>query len=267
MTEAPLHPVEKNIALRFEGVSFSYGELKVLDTASFHIHQGEFVALVGPNGSGKTTVLKLLLGLETPQKGRIEIFGRPGGAGLELLGYVPQQQQSDRTFPITVREVVKMGRLKSLSRKFGPEDRLAADEAMEQAEITELASRPYGALSGGQKRRVLVARALASRPGILVLDEPTANLDPESEERLYTTLGKLKGKTTVLIVTHDMDFVSSLPDRVLCIGSGEGSRAIVQHRVMASRVLHGESFPADSCFGQNGAPYAAGEPARGEASR
>ncbi|MDR1566291.1 MAG: metal ABC transporter ATP-binding protein, partial [Treponema sp.] len=195
-----IHPVEQNIALRFDKVSFSYNGNRVLEEASFHIHQGEFVALVGPNGSGKTTVLKLLLGLEIPQKGSVEIFGKQvPSRGSEGIGYVPQQPQLDRAFPVTVAEVVRMGRFRGLSRKYGPADKAAVEEAMAQAEITDLASRPYSDLSGGQRRRVLAARALASKPGILILDEPTANMDTESEERLYKTLGKLKGGTTILI--------------------------------------------------------------------
>jgi zinc transport system ATP-binding protein len=282
----PVHPIEKNIALRFDRVSFSYEGVRVLENASFHIHQGEFVALVGPNGSGKTTVLKLLLGLETPRSGSIELFGASGGSrrrgrpGLfsslrDRVGYVPQQAQADRSFPITVEEVVRMGRLKPLSRKFRAGDKAAAAAAMERMEIAGLAGRLYNALSGGQRRRVLVARALASlaggEGGILVLDEPAANMDAESEDRLFKTLGNLKGSATILIVTHDRDFVSSLTDRVLCIDSrgGEGV-AIVQHPLEAGsaggregeeggnpgapggrfRVLHHESIPADICCGR-----------------
>jgi zinc transport system ATP-binding protein len=259
----PIHPVERRIALRFDGVSFSYGTVKVLEKASFHIHQGEFIALVGPNGSGKTTVLKLLLGLEQPDGGAIELFGARPDLGLDRVGYVPQQGPVDRAFPILVRDVVRMGRLRSLSRSFGAEDRAAVREALEQADIGDIAGRPYTQLSGGQRQRVLVARALAAKPSLLVLDEPTANMDVESEDRLFTSLGKLKGKTTILIVTHDTGFVSDLTDRVLCMGRGEaaGRYGIVQHRTEAapaaahaassygSRIVHGESIPGDSCFG------------------
>ncbi|GHU77930.1 cation ABC transporter ATP-binding protein [Spirochaetia bacterium] len=260
----PLHPVEQQISLRFDGVSFSYGSVKVLENAGFHIHQGEFIALVGPNGSGKTTVLKLLLGLEKPQAGKIELFGLPGSQGLDRIGYVPQQAPLDRAFPIAVRDVVRMGRLRP-RRGYQKEDRAAAEEALEQADIADLAQRPFGQLSGGQRRRVLVARALAARPEILILDEPTANMDRESAERLFETLGKLKGRTTILIVTHDMEFVSALTDRALCMGDAEGEAhryGIVQHRTEAAgdndaghsvsvhgaRILHEDSIAADSCF-------------------
>ena len=216
------HPVDRKISLRFDRVSFSYNAIKVLENASFHIHQGEFIALVGPNGSGKTTVLKLLLGLEQAQAGRIE-------GARSRMGYVPQQSAYDPAFPISVWEAVKMGRLAALSRKFSGADKAAVEEALEQAEVADLAMRPYGALSGGQRRRVLVARALAVQPEILILDEPTANMDRESEDRLFATLGRLKGATTILIVTHDTGFVSALTDRVLCMGSREAGYGIVQH--------------------------------------
>jgi zinc transport system ATP-binding protein len=240
------HPM-RHICLRFEKVSFSYNNAPVLENAAFHLHQGEFVALVGPNGSGKTTILKLILGLEKPDAGTIELFGADCSAN--RIGYVPQQAAFDRSFPICVGEVVKMGRVRPLSRRYGSEDKAAVEEALAQVEIVDLVKRPYAALSGGERRRVLVARALAAKPALLILDEPTANMDAESESRLYNTLGKLKGNTTVLIVTHDKEFVSSLIDRVLCTGEG----SIVQHRLgddqesRNARVLHNESVPGDAC--------------------
>ena len=244
------------IAVRFDSVSFSYGDTPVLENASFHIHKGEFVAMVGPNGSGKTTVLKLLFGLEEPSAGKIQLFGAS-------LAYVPQQPPADNMFPITVRDIVRMGLLRpygGYSRKNVSAVRDVA-EAMEQAGIADLASRSYRSLSGGQKRRALVARALAAKPDLLVLDEPTAHMDSESETRLYETLGSNKGRMTILIVTHDTEFVTSLTDRVLCLG--DGSRSVVQHRIEQGesasifahhgggrevRVLHGENIPADDCF-------------------
>lgn len=254
-----------DVALRFDSVSFSYGPVEVLKGASFHLHRGEFIALVGPNGAGKTTALKLVLGLERPAAGRVEIFGAPPHSARRRLGYVPQHAGYDPTFPISVREVVRMGRLKALSRRRGGEDEVAVEEAMERSDISDLARRPYSALSGGQRRRVLVARALAARPDILVLDEPTANMDTESEERLFKTLGELKGHATVLIVTHDTGFVSALTDRVLCVGNHGrrgGGNSIVQHRAApaenappelfggeAYKVLHDEQLPGNACCG------------------
>jgi len=249
---------DREIAVRFDSVSFSYGPVQVLQDASFHIHRGEFVAMVGPNGSGKTTVLKLLFGLIAPTSGTIELFG-----GEEKnLAYVSQQPPADNQFPITVRDIVRMGLLRPL--KGYPKEKNLIGEAMEKTGIADLAARPYRSLSGGQKRRALVARALAAKPDLLVLDEPTANMDIESEMRLYETLGSFKGKTTILIVTHDTEFVTSLTDRVLCLGN---EHKVVQHRIETgpahsnfvahhggagheSRVLHGENIPADDCCAQ-----------------
>jgi len=273
MNATPNHAGE--IAVRFDAVSFSYGDTPVLENASFHIHRGEFVAMVGPNGSGKTTVLKLLFGLETPCAGKIELFGSSrDNSARKNLAYVPQQPPSDNMFPISVHDVVRMGLLHPFKKypqeKNSPAGRDVA-EALEQSGIADLAQRPYRSLSGGQKRRALVARALAGKPDLLVLDEPTANMDAESETRLYETLGSYKGKTTILIVTHDTEFVTSLTDRVLCLG--DGSRSVVQHRIEPDtsayssgahqsgahqtghheanapvvRVLHGENISADDC--------------------
>jgi len=257
-----IHPADREIAVRFNSVSFSYGTLQVLEDASFHIHKGEFVAMVGPNGSGKTTVLKLLFGLVAPSSGTIEIFGGTADdKGHKNIAYVPQQAPADHLFPITVHDIVRMGLLQPL--KGYPKESALIGEAMEKTGIADLAARQYRSLSGGQKRRALVARALAAKPDILVLDEPTANMDSESETRLYEALGSFKGKTTILIVTHDTEFVSSLTDRVLCLGN---ERKVVQHRIETgsgtsahhggagqesyapvARVLHEENIPADDC--------------------
>lgn len=257
-----MHTRNGPVAVRFDSVSFSYESIPVLSNVSFHIHQNEFAALVGSNGSGKTTVLKLLLGLEKPVSGRISLFGNSPGRGMERIGYVPQNAGYDSGFPVTVRSVVRMGRLRPSSRFFGKEDARAVQEAMEKADIAGLADRSYSALSGGQRRRVLVARALASRPSLLVLDEPTANMDIESEKRLFDTLGSLKGSTTILIVTHDSAFVSSLTDVAFCVAGGVRGCSVVRHRTepaadaphdlyggSAARVRHDIEVP-DVCCGE-----------------
>jgi zinc transport system ATP-binding protein len=251
-----------DIAVKFDSVSFSYGDIHVLDNASFHIHKGEFAAMVGPNGSGKTTVLKLLFGLETPSAGKIELFGdekRNNQAHINM-SYVSQIMPADNLFPITVYGVVRMGLLHPFNRYFGKKkEKEAVTQALENTGILDLESRLYRALSGGQKRRVLVARALAANPDLLVLDEPTANMDVESELLLYKTLGAYKGKVTIIVVTHDTQFVTSLTDRVLCLGDG---RKVVQHRTESDigggmnhhgeagqkmRVLHEENIASDEC--------------------
>ncbi len=252
-------------AIRFDKVRFSYGSVPVLDDASFHVHPGEFVALIGPNGAGKTTVLRLLIGLSEPDSGRIEVLGKSPKAARDEIGYVPQHASYDPAFPIAVREVVRMGRLRSSSRRYTAADDRAVAAAMDAADVADLADRPYSALSGGQRRRVLVARALAAEPRFLVLDEPTANMDADSEARLFRALGAIKGKTTILIVTHDTGFVSALTDVVLCVGEREhaaGGRGIVRHHAApaenapallygggALKVHHESAGPGDACCG------------------
>jgi zinc transport system ATP-binding protein len=247
------HPVEKDMVIHFENVSFFYGKHAVLTHTSFHIHQGEFIALAGPNGAGKTTILKLILGLELPSGGAIQVLGTSPMNARNRIGYVPQQAGFDKAFPITVEEVVGMGALRPLSRNFSPDKRAAVKRAMARTATGDLAGRPYTALSGGQRRRVLAARALASEPELLILDEPTANMDMESEERLSQTLAELKGNTTILVVTHDMEFVSSLTSRVLCLERG-AEEGIVQHKIAGLKglakagVIHNVSIAGDACF-------------------
>lgn len=228
----PIKTPSGKVVLEFSRVNFSYPSQKVLTNTSFHIHEGEAVALVGPNGAGKSTILKLLLGLEIANSGRITLFGKSVKEGKKDIGYVPQYAQYDSAFPISVSEVVSMGRLLPWLSRYSNKDKEKVNEALELMNIEHLATRPYYALSGGQRRRVLVARALASNPKMLILDEPTANMDSLSEQSFYEALHKVKGRTTILIVTHDTSYVSNLTDRVLCVGDTSKSGHIsnlVQH--------------------------------------
>ncbi|HWP67734.1 MAG TPA: ABC transporter ATP-binding protein [Rectinemataceae bacterium] len=252
---------EHKVAIRFSDVGFSHGPVEVLRNTSFHVHSGEFVALIGPNGSGKTTILRLIMGLSSPQSGKIEVFGKSPDLARGSIGYVPQYMNFDQAFPISVEEVVKMGRLEGFGR--GCMDSSCPDigSALELAGVADLRKRSYTALSGGQRRRVLVARALASAPRLLILDEPTANMDAESEQRLFSVLGNLKGTTTILIATHDTAFVSALTDVVLCVGEQEGvSHGLHRHAAGPAehipsnlyggtvlQVLHDTELPDDAC--------------------
>lgn len=263
-----------HVAVRFSEVSFAHKEVEVLRAASFHVHEGEFVALIGPNGSGKTTILRLILGLARPDAGSIEVFGTRPDLARGSVGYVPQSMSFDQAFPISVEEVVRMGRLSGSDRSCVRGGCSDVDEALSLADVADLRGRPYSALSGGQRRRVLVARALASRPRLLVLDEPTANMDAESERRLYTVLGSLKGSTTIIIATHDTAFVSALTDVVLCVGGREdAAHGVVRHASglvehvssghyggSVLQVLHDTELPDDDrCAACGAGPGAAGE--------
>lgn len=249
-----------SVAVRFDDVSFSYGNHAVLDAARFHVHSGQFAALVGPNGAGKTTILRLILGLARPDSGSVLVLGGSPKAARSRVGYVPQNASYDPVFPISVAEVVRIGRLSGPSKRYDAADKKAVEEALVLAGVADLARRPYSALSGGQRKRVLVARALSTHPELLILDEPTANMDAESERRLFSTLGAYKGKTTVLVVTHDTGFVSALTDAVFCVGERGHGRSVVKHDAApalhvagdqyggaALQVLHDTELPDEAC--------------------
>ncbi len=218
MTERP--------ALELRDLSYSYDGTPVIEGANLTVGCGEFVTVVGPNGGGKTTLIKLVLGLLRPDSGSVRVFGCRPEESKPRMGYVPQRSDIDPSFPATVLDVVLMGRL-GKTRRFGMytrEDVDAAMAALVDVELAELPRRPFSKLSGGQRQRTLIARALASQPDILLLDEPTANLDIAMEQELYEILLRLKKRLTLLLVSHDLAFVSGFTDTVACV-----NRTVVVH--------------------------------------
>ncbi len=204
--------------ISFRNVTFSYGGPAVIENASFEIGEKDSICVVGPNGGGKTTLLRLILGLEKPQSGSIEVFGNSPRAARQSIGYMPQYLNFDPHFPISVLDVAIMGRL--ASGGLGPyktTDRQAALKALAEVGLEESARRPFSGLSGGQRQRVLIARALACDPALLLLDEPTANVDQAVEAQLLETLRQLSERLSILLVSHNLGFVSSLVDHVLCV--------------------------------------------------
>jgi len=202
-----------------EDVSFSYGQTLVLEGVGLSIGQGDFACVVGPNGGGKTTLLKLILGLLKPSGGSVRVLGADPVRARARVGYVPQHWTFDLQFPMQVIDVVLMGRMGG-GRWYGQHraaDRKAACDALAEMGLAALAERSFGALSGGQRQRVLIARALASAPELLLLDEPTANVDVKAGSDLLQLLKHLNARMTVVMVTHDLGFVSSLVNRVVCV--------------------------------------------------
>ena len=190
----------------------------MLSRVYFKIFPLDLVSLIGPNGGGKTTLFRLLLGLLKPNQGTIRIFGQHPDRARTRIGYVPQYARFDPSFPISVRDVVAMGRLGN--RSTGPyrtSDRSAALEALEEVDLTDLGSRPFADLSGGQRQRVLIARALAAGPELLLLDEPTANVDRAAEAKLYELLRRLNQRLTILMASHDVGFVTKFVKQCLCV--------------------------------------------------
>jgi zinc transport system ATP-binding protein len=217
MTQDPA--ARSNAVIQIDGVSFAYDGVPVLNDVSLSIEKGDFVCIVGPNGGGKTTLLRLILGLLRPRSGRIRVFGLPPDRARHRIGYVPQYSQHDLQFPARVIDVVLTGRLDQTSW-LGPYhrgDRRAALAALESVGLEGLAKRPYAALSGGQRQRVLIARALVTDPEILLLDEPTANVDVVGERVLHDILTELNERLTILMVTHDLGFVSPSVKSVACV--------------------------------------------------
>ncbi len=205
--------------VELDRVDFAYHDLRVLENVSLRVEAGEFLAIVGPNAGGKTTLLRLLLGELKPTRGRVRVLGRKPAEARELVGYVPQYPRFQRDFPITVRQVVLMGRLtpRSLLFRYSRADHRVAERVMRRVEIADIAERPIGSLSGGQTQRVLLARALVGEPRLLVLDEPTANIDQRRESDIFDLLRELNREVTIIVVSHDIGFISAYVDRVACL--------------------------------------------------
>lgn len=219
----PLNPIPfpaapESPVIQCEQVSFSYGEIPILTDVSFTIQRLDAIALVGPNGGGKSTLLKLLLGLLTPQSGVIRVLGTTPHQARPRIGYMPQHLQYDPSFPVSVMDVVLMGRASSMGLwRYTAEDRRIARETMAELAIDDLADRSFNRLSGGQRQRILIARALVCEPEILLLDEPTANVDPAAHLQFFEILKELTRRVTVLTVSHDLGFVSQVMGRVFCV--------------------------------------------------
>ncbi len=215
--------------ISFSNVSFAYDRLPVLRDVSFDVEDREAICVVGPNGGGKTTLAKLILGLIHPSAGQVRVFGRPAKESRLRIGYMPQHLRYDPSFPASVMDIVLTGRLgqSSFAGRLGwysSKDRDMAQEALAEVGMEDLGKRSLSALSGGQRQRVLIARALCCQPDILLLDEPTANLDTPTETRLFEILRRLNSRMTILIVSHDVGFVSNLVEKVVCV-----NRDVVVH--------------------------------------
>ena len=198
----------------------------VLRDVTLAVEQAEFVAVAGPNGGGKTTLLRIVLGLERPQRGTARLFGEPaaGLSGRSRIGYLAQRAQLGIESPVTVREVVAAGRVPR-GRLVGPlhaDDRAQVELAVERVGLAERASAPLSTLSGGQQQRAFIAKALAGEPELLVLDEPTAGVDVDAQESLASLLEELHRdlRVTILFVSHEFGAVERFVDRLVLVRGG-----------------------------------------------
>ncbi|MEI7902430.1 MAG: metal ABC transporter ATP-binding protein [bacterium] len=214
-------------AIEVSNVCFAYNGQEVLHNVSFQIGQKSLVAVVGPNGGGKTTLLKLLLGELAPRFGTIRVLG---GAPLETrvrIGYVPQVVPFDPRFPVSVSEAVLMGRVaKSRFGHYGRADHGAVRDALERVGLAGFERRFFAELSGGERQRVLIAQALAGGSELLLLDEPVANVDPEHTSYLYELFKALTSEVTVMMVSHNLSVVTGHATHVLCVNRTAGLQAI-----------------------------------------
>jgi len=207
-----------------KNLNFSVRGQKILSHISFEIFNGEYVAIIGPNGGGKTTLIRLLLGLDTPTEGAIKLYGKKIKNFKEWhkIGYVPQRASLvDENFPATVEDIVKMGRVskRSFFRGMSEEDKNAVKDAMIKMDVLDLKDKMIGTLSGGQRQRVMIARALASNPEILILDEPNTGVDMVSQKNFYALLAKLNKEEniTIVFITHDIGVIADDIGRLFTI--------------------------------------------------
>jgi zinc transport system ATP-binding protein len=215
-----------SLAVELRNVTFSYGGPPILRDVDLAVPSGEFVAIAGPNGGGKTTLLRVALGLERPARGQALLFGEQAQAGSQRcrIGYLAQRARLGTSAPITVRELVSTGRVprRGVLRRPTREDRERVDEAIARVELTEQAASVVAHLSGGQQQRAFLAKALASEPQLLALDEPTTGVDVDAQEALAQLLGDLHDDlgVTILFVSHEFGAVERLVDRLVLVRGG-----------------------------------------------
>ncbi len=233
----------KDVWVRYDGEA-------VLEGINLSIGQSDFLGIIGPNGGGKTTLLKVMLGLITPRQGQVSILGKLPQNSRNSIGYVPQINVFDRDFPINVWDVVLMGRYGNtgLVKRYGKADKDSAQRALETVGISNLKSRQIGKLSGGEQQRVFIARALVSQPKLLLLDEPTASVDPAMQTEFYELLDRLKKQMAIVLVSHDISAVSIYVDKIACLnrqlfyhGSKEISPEILEatYKCPVQMIAHG----------------------------
>ncbi|MCK5133173.1 MAG: metal ABC transporter ATP-binding protein [Candidatus Sabulitectum sp.] len=229
--------------IELENITAGYNrDHPAIENVDLSVEKNDFVAIIGPNGGGKTTLLKVVLGLLVPYAGTVRVFGEEPAHSRKNIGYVPQVIPS-RTFPVSVLDVVLMGRLGSsgLFRRYSDEDRSIAIENLEKLGVFHLAKKRMDQLSGGQKQRVLIARALAGEPELLLLDEPVASVDTETQHSFYNLLSRLNNRMAVVLVTHDVGAVSSHVKSIACINR--------------NLVSHGETISEEDVVRAYGCPF------------
>ncbi len=205
--------------IQVQNLWFTYNGNPVLQGIDLEVNKGDFVAMIGPNGGGKTTLLKIMLGLLKTAKGTVKVFGRPPKAARHRIGYVPQEVPARQAFPVSVLDVVLMGRLKPGVgwTHHSMQSRKAAQQALDQMGMGAFGRRSIGELSGGQRQRVMIARALVTQPDLMLLDEPTASIDTKGRREFYQLLKDLNQKMTIVVVSHEVMVLSTYVKSITCV--------------------------------------------------
>jgi zinc transport system ATP-binding protein len=217
--------------VRLEDIWVYYDGIPILEGVSLSVEKGDFLGIIGPNGGGKTTLLKVILGLITPSRGKVYVLNKSPKSSRHLIGYVPQYNLFDRDFPVNVRDTVLMGCSgnRGLIRRYSKEDKERTRHVLETVGMVSYQNQQLGKLSGGEQQRVFIARALVSRPSLLLLDEPTANIDSAMQTDFYELLESLKRDITIIMVSHDISAISVYVDKIACLNRElyyHGSREI-----------------------------------------
>lgn len=205
--------------VKLEDVWVHYDGDPILEGVSLSLAQDTFLAIIGPNGGGKTTLLRIILGLVKPSRGRVSVFGDTPEHGRKYIGYIPQHNLFDRDFPINIWDAVLMGRYgrAGLIKRYSLEDKRSAEKALRTVKMFDHKDRQVGKLSGGEQQRVFIARALVTEPRLLLLDEPTASIDATMQTEFYELLDRLKQQMTIILVSHDISAVSIFVDEIACL--------------------------------------------------
>ncbi len=208
-----------NEVVTMDDIWVYFNSTPILEGINLSIEQNDFLGIIGPNGGGKTTLLKVILGLITPSHGRISVLGKPPQRSRSSIGYVPQHSLFDRDFPITVWDVALMGRYgqTGIFRRYNNDDRTTVQQALRTVGMLDHKGQQMGKLSGGEQQRVLIARALVSEPRLLLLDEPTASVDSTMQTEFYEILDRLKQQMAIVLVSHDISAVSVYVDKIACL--------------------------------------------------
>ncbi len=205
--------------VRLDDVWVHYDSIPVLEGINLSVEPNNFLGIIGPNGGGKTTLLKVILGLIKPARGKVSVIGQSPERGRKFIGYISQYNLFDHDFPISVLDVVLMGRYSKtgLVRRYSEEDKKIASEALQTVNMLDCKDRQVGKLSSGEQQRIFIARALVTDPKLLLLDEPTASIDPNMQAEFYELIDSLKQRMAIIMVSHDISAVSIYVDQIACL--------------------------------------------------